>query len=90
MISSTDLIASFCRATSKVKRVNLDPKSVETDSYLGGDWGIDSMEMLEIWFHMEKENAIRLPDGAKRDVYTVGQVVEVFKRHLTTERSDPP
>lgn len=82
MTSGSHLIKVFCTATNAVKRTGLSSQSLDVASYLGGDLGIDSIEMLEIWFRMEKELGLRLPDDAKRDIYTVTQVIEVFERRL--------
>jgi hypothetical protein len=36
--------------------------------------------MLEIWFHTERGLGLRLDDAAKRDVYTVGEVLAALGR----------
>lgn len=82
MNPETNLAGLFCRAVGAVKRAVIDPGEIQPSAYLGGDLGIDSIEMLEIWFRMERELGLHLPDGAKRDIYTVAQVLEVFDRHL--------
>lgn len=73
-----------------MKRISIAPSDLETTQYLGGDLGIDSIEMLEIWFHAERILGIRLPDSAKRDVYTIEQVLTVLQTHIrgTTQKAD--
>lgn len=66
-----------------IKRSDLSIETLDPSFYLGGDLGIDSIEMLEIWFGLEKELRMRVPDLEKREIYTVGQVLEVLKRHYT-------
>ena len=36
-------------AINEIKRTGFTPDSVEPDFYLGGDLGVDSEEMLEVW-----------------------------------------
>ena len=62
-----------------VKKTAFTKEDIPDDSYLGGDLGIDSIEMLEIWFHLEKELSIKIGDDLKRDVYTIDQVLGVLK-----------
>lgn len=62
-----------------VKKTAYTKESIVDDTYLGGDLGIDSIEMLEIWFLIEKELGIKLDDEVKRDIYTVSQVLSVLK-----------
>lgn len=81
MTPDPTLVSALCQAINTVKRSAHDPARVDLDQYLGGDLGIDSIEMLEIWFHAEKLLGIRLPDDAKRDVYTLGEAVAVLARH---------
>lgn len=67
-------------AINTVKRLNLRDGEPDPALYLGGDLGIDSIEMLEIWFHTEKILGIRIADDAKRDIYTVAEVLAVLDR----------
>ena len=49
-------------------------------SYLGGDLGVDSREMLEIWYEIEQRIGVRVDDAEKRDLYTLGDVVALLDR----------
>lgn len=74
---------AFCLAVEAVKRISLNASTLDPQQYLGGDLGIDSIEMLEIWFRTEKTLGIKIPDTAKRDIYTVGQVLDTALDHMT-------
>ena len=74
-------VSALCQAINTVKRSAHDPAHIELDQYLGGDLGIDSIEMLEIWFNAEKLLGIRVPDDAKRDIYTLAEATSVLARH---------
>lgn len=82
MLQNVEICQAFCTAVNAVKRNALSPQTLDTSHYLGGDLGIDSIEMLEIWFRIEKIFGIRIPDDAKRDVYTVAEVINVVHSHL--------
>lgn len=83
MSNTTELLRALCAAINAVKRTALSADAMDPDHYLGGDLGIDSIEMLEIWFRVEKAAGLRIPDEAKRDIYTVGEVVQVLQRHAS-------
>ena len=52
MSEHDEFLTAFCQAVNAVKRITLTPDALKLDQYLGGDLGIDSVEMLEIWFRM--------------------------------------
>lgn len=76
------VLAAFCAAVNTLKRTALSPATLGGSLYLGGDLGIDSMEMLEIWFELEQRLQIKISDAEKRDIYTVDQVVGVVAPKL--------
>ena len=63
-------------------KTGFTPDSVDPDFYLGGDLGIDSREMLEIWYELEQRLGIRVHDSHKRDLYTLSDVVSVLEAKL--------
>ena len=65
-----------------VRSTNFNTDNAYLDSYLGGDFGIDSREMLEIWYEIEKKLDIAVHDYDKRDAYTIGDVVRIFEKQL--------
>ena len=84
MSEHDEFMTAFCLAVNAVKPITLAPDALKLDQYLGGDLGIDSVEMLEIWFRIEKALALHIPDSSKRDIYSVGEVIGVIERHMTT------
>jgi acyl carrier protein len=69
-------------AINEIKRTGFTVDSVEPDFYLGGDLGVDSREMLEIWYELEQRLNIRVADSDKRDRYTLQDVVDVLRAQL--------
>jgi acyl carrier protein len=69
-------------AINEIKRTGFTVDSVEPDFYLGGDLGVDSREMLEIWYELEQRLGVRVADADKRDRYTLQDVVDVLSRQL--------
>jgi acyl carrier protein len=65
-----------------IRKTGFTVEAVEPDFYLGGDLGIDSREMLEIWYELEKRLGIRVEDTEKRDLYTLADVVRVLEGKL--------
>ena len=72
--------AGMAAAETDVKRNDANRKI--PDFYLGGDLGVDSREMLEIWYELEQRLGIRIKDEEKRDLYTLGDVVAVVDAKL--------
>ncbi len=76
------ILEAFCLALNKVKRSGFAVQQLAPGAYLGGDLGVDSVEMLEIWYDVEKALGVHVPDEEKRGILTVGEVVSVFERKL--------
>lgn len=81
MSHHVQICEAFCSAVNAVKRSALAAHTLDRSQYLGGDLGIDSIEMLEIWFRIEKICDTQIPDDAKRDIYTVDEVLNVVYRY---------
>lgn len=69
-------------AINEIKRTGFTPDSVEPDFYLGGDLGVDSKEMLEVWYELEQRLGIQVSDADKRDRYLLQDVVDVVRAQL--------
>lgn len=65
-----------------IKKTGFSMETIEPDFYLGGDLGIDSKEMLEIWYDLEKRLNIQVHDYDKRDLYTIADVVNLLEEKL--------
>jgi acyl carrier protein len=76
------VMEAFCVALNKVKRAGFSVQQLRPEAYLGGDLGVDSVEMLEIWYDVEQLLAVHVPDEEKRGILTIGEVVGVFARKL--------
>jgi acyl carrier protein len=77
-----NVLEEVLTAINEIKRTGFTVDSVEPDFYLGGDLGIDSREMLEIWYEIEQRLNIRVSDADKRDRYTLQDVSEVVRSYL--------
>ena len=82
MSKHNDAMAMLLQAVNEIKKTGFTPDSVDPDFYLGGDLGIDSREMLEIWYELEQRLSIRVDDSEKRDLYTLSDVVTVLEAKL--------
>jgi acyl carrier protein len=82
MSKHNDVMAMLLQAVNDIKKTGFTPDSVDPDFYLGGDLGIDSREMLEIWYELEQRLGIRVHDSQKRDLYMLSDVVSVLEAKL--------
>lgn len=85
MDKTEHLLAAVLETVNDVKRTGFTAESVELEFYLGGDLGVDSREMLEIWYELEKRLNVRVEDSEKRDLYTLADVVGILSRKLELE-----
>ncbi len=79
METKTQTLKAVLDAINEIKKTGFDPESVDLDFYLGGDLGVDSREMLEIWYELEQRLDMRVQDEEKRDLYTLGDVVALVE-----------
>ncbi|MGH8442732.1 MAG: acyl carrier protein [Nevskiaceae bacterium] len=82
MSKRNDAMAMLLQVVNDIKKTGFTYDSVDPDFYLGGDLGIDSREMLEIWYELEQRLGIRVPDSGKRDLYTLADVVNLLEAKL--------
>ncbi|AWB65699.1 acyl carrier protein [Saccharobesus litoralis] len=76
------IINTVFAAINECKKTAFDESNVDLDFYLGGDLGIDSREMLEIWYDIEKKLEVEVHDYEKRDIYTLENVIDVFAKKM--------
>jgi acyl carrier protein len=82
MESKIDVYEAVISAINDIKRTGFTVDAVEPDFYLGGDLGIDSKEMLEVWYELEQRFGIQIGDAEKRERYLLRDVAEVLQAHL--------
>ncbi len=83
-MSALDLILS---AINEIKKTGFTTDSVEPDFYLGGDLGIDSREMFEVWYELEERLGIKVEESEKRDRYKLQDVVDVIEPVVRARQS---
>ena len=82
METKTQTLKAVLDAINEIKKTGFEPESVDLDFYLGGDLGVDSREMLEIWYELEQRLEMRVQDEEKRDLYTLGDVVALVESKI--------
>lgn len=85
MSRKKDAMAVVLQVINDIKKTGFTHDSVEPDFYLGGDLGIDSREMLEIWYEIEQRLSVRVDDSDKRDLYTLADVVNLLESKRETD-----
>ena len=82
MSKHNDAMATLLQVVNDIKKTGLTVDMVDPGFYLGGDLGIDSREMLEIFYEVEQRLDIRVDDSEKRDLYTLADVVALIEAKL--------
>lgn len=82
MSKNEQMFEALLAVINNVKKTGFTTDSVEPDFYLGGDLGVDSKEMLEIWYELEQRLGIRVEDAEKRDLYTLKEVIDLLEGKL--------
>jgi acyl carrier protein len=82
MDKKSEVMDAFCAVVNGLKRTGLRPEQLKTELFLGGDLGIDSVEMLEVWYDLEQRLGIRIEDSEKRNINTVDDALAVAERKL--------
>lgn len=86
-MNKNELFETLLDTINSAKNTGFCTDTVELDFYLGGDLGIDSVEMLGIWYDLEKALGIKIEDGEKRDLYTLNDVVNVLESKMMLAKS---
>lgn len=84
--SNDNLVMVIFDCINECKKTAFTPEIIGLDAYLGGDLGIDSREMLEIWYEIEKKLGVEVHDSKKRDIYKIEDVINVFELVLQDQR----
>jgi acyl carrier protein len=79
------LLVTIFECINTCKKTAFAPEIIGLDAYLGGDLGIDSREMLEIWYEIEKKLGVEVHDSMKRDIYKIEDVRNVFAKVMTEQ-----
>lgn len=82
MSEKVNVLEALLGAINEVKRTGFTPDTVELDFFLGGDLGIDSREMFEVWYELEERLGIKVEESDKRDRYTLKDVTDVLRTIL--------
>lgn len=82
-MQTEELFTLVLDVINEVQNTAFSTENVDLDFYLGGELGIDSRQMLEIWYEIEKKLDVKVHDYLKRDIYTLEDVVNVFTKQLS-------
>ena len=78
-----EILDTVCIIFNAIKRTEQYSSATVTEvSYLGGDLGLDSIEMLEAWVDIQKKLDIFIDDEEMIDILQVSQVLDLIKEKL--------
>lgn len=64
-----------------IKRNDMETSEWSEDAFLGGDLGLDSVEVLEAIVDIQKVFQVEIPKEDLGELYTVKDVVDLVLRH---------
>ncbi|SLM64225.1 MULTISPECIES: acyl carrier protein [Dickeya] len=82
MDTQKEILTVVLDVINGIKNTGFTPEIVDLEAFLGGELGVDSVEMLESWYEIEKRLNIKVNDGDKRGIYTLGDLVGTIEAHL--------
>ncbi|AIR71682.1 acyl carrier protein [Dickeya fangzhongdai] len=85
MDAQKEILAVVLDIINGIKNTGFTPDVVELDSFIGGELGVDSVEMLESWYEIEKRLHIKVNDSDKRGIYTLGDLIGTIEANLPAE-----
>ncbi|WAT02514.1 acyl carrier protein [Rouxiella chamberiensis] len=82
MATQQDILAVVLDIINDIKNTGFTPEIVDLDAFIGGELGVDSVEMLESWYEIEKRLHIKVNDSDKRGIYTLGDLVAKIEAQM--------
>ncbi len=82
MTKKDEVLQQVLEIINDIKFTAFSSETVELDYFLGGDLGIDSVEMLEVWYDIEQTLDVKVEDHEKRDLYTLKDVMAIVEQKL--------
>ena len=76
----TQIVKTMLDVINAIKHTSFTPEQVTEETYLGGDMGIQSVEMLEAMYDIQKALDVTIEDKEMSGLYTVGDVVNLIER----------
>lgn len=80
-----DILTVVLDIINNIKNTGFTPEVVDLEAFLGGELGVDSVEMLEAWYEIEKTLNIKVNDSEKRAIYTLDDLIDAIQAHLPAE-----
>jgi len=65
-----------------IKKTKYDQSQIGEASYLGGDLGVHSVEMLEAMYDLQKKFNIKIDDKDLVELYTIEDVLNMLGKYL--------
>ena len=62
-----------------MEQLELSRDEITPDSRFVEDFSMDSLDMVEMLIHLEKETGIKIPNEEVKDIRTVGELVKYLE-----------
>lgn len=78
----SQIVSTIINTVEKLKNQTYNRDEITEETYLGGDMGVSSVEMLEAMFDIQKELNIQVPEQELADLYTIADVTNLVEKYL--------
>lgn len=72
--------SEFISIVERNRKKTFPEGTLTNDSFLGGDLGMDSIEILEALVDLQKQLAVSIPKEELGELYTLGDVIGLVQR----------
>jgi len=77
-----EILKTVTEVISKIKKNSYNLDEINEDTFLGGDMGVDSVEMLEALHDLQKKYNIKISNDDMADIYTMQNVIDLIVKYL--------
>jgi acyl carrier protein len=79
--------ATLLEIMGNIKGATYRLEDITEETYLSGDMGVDSIEMLEALHDLQKRFDIKIPESEMVDIYTICDVVNLVMHNIPSVKA---
>jgi acyl carrier protein len=81
-MNRSEVMAELITIVEGIKKLTYDREQINETSYLGGDLGVHSVEMLEAMFDLQNRFQIKIEDRDLVELYSVKDVLDMLEKYI--------
>jgi acyl carrier protein len=82
MVERSAILKDLVLIMNGIKKTTFNLEEITEETYLGGDMGVDSIEMLEALHDIQKQYSVKIPVEEMTDIYTMKDVIDLLQKHM--------